>query len=105
MREIECGGCEYIGRCEDDPQKPDYCSKGTLWNDRIGDLHDRALRQSQSKLTRTETLYEVSDWLMNRYRLGWIAHNEIPCPKPEVFELMFYKSDIDSLYNGVVPKR
>jgi len=20
-----CTGCEYFGRCEDDPQKPDYC--------------------------------------------------------------------------------
>lgn len=71
---------------------------------KIGELHDKAMRQSQSELTRTEILQEVSDWLMKRYRLGWIAHNEIPCPQPEVFDLTFYKSDIDSLNNGVIPK-
>lgn len=70
---------------------------------RIGDLHDKALRQSQSKITRIETLQEISDWLMNRYKLGWIAHNDMPYPQPEVFELTFYKSDIDSLSNGVIP--
>ena len=23
--ELECRGCEYQGRCENDPQKADYC--------------------------------------------------------------------------------
>ena len=72
--------------------------------DRIGDLHDKALRQSQSELTRTETLQEVGDWLMKRYRRGWITHNEIPCPRPEVFEVTFRKSDIEWLEHGVLPK-
>ena len=70
---------------------------------KIGELHDTALRKSQAEITRVETLREVNEWLMRRYMLGWIAHNEIPCPQPEVFELTFYKSDIDSLSHGVMP--
>jgi hypothetical protein len=71
---------------------------------KIGELHDRALRQSSSELARTKALQDVADWLMKRYKLGWIAHNEIPYPQPEIFDLTFYKSDIDSLSQGIIPR-
>ena len=77
----------------------------TLPRARIGNLHDKAMRQSQAQLTRVETLREVKDWLLKRYKLGWIAHNEIPCPEPEVFDLVFYKSDIELLDKGELPQR
>ncbi len=26
----KCSGCEYIGKCEDDPQKTDYCPNAKM---------------------------------------------------------------------------
>ena len=73
-----------------------YCEKHSQWW--VNNCPDCMADDTES-----ETLKQVGEWLYRKYYLGWIAHNEMPCPNPEVFDLIFYGGDLELLKSGKKP--